>query len=410
MCNHTDVILINPYELIRKYKCKSCGEVMMCICDQEFALRFLPHQINEASEYGTRKTMPVTIGFQENICNTCRGLPEKVYPMAEIHGRTSKIQRYYWREIYFETTKRIAKWVDENNYSDLNIAEKENPETIANIRKDVLQEIKDLHKRSPKYTYQEESQSEVLKKNNVKIIDVDTTYVKTRDRKSKILFDGEIFTVEGFAINYFSERQYKTLVTESIPFHVIFGIFMWILIQDPRDIQVRVVGFGDRTAFDEGRKGEQIRIHLPDDFGSPGYAKRRADAIEKHFDTLPNNYTEFFWLFDYWVEHSNDFRQYLWAHRDEDVSNARELIKILPVEIIYRILKYLVEDYWGRYTGWPDLLVYNDDEYFFVEVKSSGDKLREDQKNWIYGNSNELKLPFYLMKLHKKHTVNDETA
>jgi hypothetical protein len=61
-----------------------------------------------------------------------------------------------------------------------------------------------------------------------------------------------------------------------------------------------------------------------------------------------------------------------------------------------------VVDYWRRYTGWPDLVVYRPNEYYFVEVKSSKDKLREDQKSWILGNNTELHLPFKLVKIHKR--------
>lgn len=359
MCKHQQVIYINPYELIRKYKCDTCGEVMMCACEKEFGTRFLPHQLHEASEYGTRKSIPVTLGFQKDICNTCRGLPEEAYPKAEIYGMSSKIRRYYWREIYFETTKRFADWAVENGYSDTNIARQEKPDIYASIEKEVIQELQALHKRAPKYVYQEESQSDVLAKNKVEIIDVDGTYIKAKGRKSAILQEGKVFTAEEFAINYYTQKGYKTLVTESIPFHALFGVFMWILIQDPSDPQVRIMGFGERSAYEDGRKGEQIWTHLPDDFGTPGYANRRATAINEHLASIPKERKELLWLFNYWVEHSEELRQYLWAHRKQDIEKARELLNILPVEVIHRILKYLVEDYWGRFTGWPDLLVHN---------------------------------------------------
>ena len=60
------------------------------------------------------------------------------------------------------------------------------------------------------------------------------------------------------------------------------------------------------------------------------------------------------------------------------------------------------DDYWGRYLGWPDLLIYRGAEYRMVEVKSSSDKLSDDQKRWIRDNHEILKLPFKLVKLRKK--------
>jgi hypothetical protein len=38
-------------------------------------------------------------------------------------------------------------------------------------------------------------------------------------------------------------------------------------------------------------------------------------------------------------------------------------------------------------------------------VKSSGDKLSDDQKRWIEDNHRRLKLPFKLVKIHKLATV-----
>jgi len=43
-------------------------------------------------------------------------------------------------------------------------------------------------------------------------------------------------------------------------------------------------------------------------------------------------------------------------------------------------------NYWKNFCGWPDLLVFDDKSFFFVEVKSRNDKLSEDQKNWLLGN------------------------
>lgn len=180
---------------------------------------------------------------------------------------------------------------------------------------------------------------------------------------------------------------------------------MWLLIQDPSDHKVRMVGFGDRAAFEQGVKGKEILTLLPEDFGTPGYALRRANAIEKHFAMLAGPKEELLWTFDYWVDPSTKLRQYLWAHRPQDVSKAREIISILPADFTRRILRYLVGDYWGRYCGWPDMVVHNQNEFFFSEVKSSKDKLSEDQKNWIRGNSTELHLPFKLIKIHKEGFV-----
>lgn len=377
---------------------------MMCACEEDFANKYLPHQISFGTELNTKKVIPVTLGFQKNICNTCRGIPEEAYPKAPLYRRTSNIYRYYWREIEFKVIPEFSNWAKEQGYSDWLKALLEHQEKYHEIEREVVKEIKEFHRLSPKYVYQEESANEVLTKHKVETINLDGTY-KTSD-KGAIILDGEIpCSPEEFVTRHYTKLGYEALFTESVPFHALFGVLLWLLIQEPDDPNLQMISFGDRNAFESNETGKTVMTFLPTDFGTSGYAIRRVDAIEKHFTMLPKNKEEFLATFDYWVEPSADFRQYLWAHRPNDVSRAREIASILPLEKTLQILRYLVGNYWHRYCGWPDLLLHRQEDFFFAEVKSSNDKLSEDQKNWIRGNSSELNLPFKLVKVHKKKIV-----
>jgi hypothetical protein len=378
---------------------------MMCACDEDFARKYLPHQIREATELKSKRRIPVTIGFQKNICDRCRGLPEKAYPMAEIYGRGSKVQRYYWREIAFETIKRFENWSGKEGYSDWLEAMFAHKDVHKEIEREVVKEINEFHKRTPKYTYKEKSQNEIISKYNVEVIKLDGVYVKTPNRKVSILNGKTVCSSEEYVQRYLNDLGYNVFVTESVPFHVIFGVFMWLLIQDPADRLNRLASFGDRSAFDKGTEGKPISTFLPEDFGSSGYYERRKEAIKAHLESIPEDKDELLWTFDYWIEPSNNFRQYLWAHRQNDIETAKRLLNVLPPKITKQILEFLIQDYYHRYLGWPDMLVFRDEQFFFAEVKSSKDKLREDQKDWIRNNALYLKLPFKIYKIHKKAQV-----
>jgi hypothetical protein len=177
---------------------------MMCACEEEFARQFLPHQIREGTELHTRRRMPVTLGFQPHICNTCRGLPEEAHPKAEIYGASSKIRRYYWREIFFQTTKRFADWAANEGYKAYETALQEGCDKRKEIEKLVIEEIKDFHSRTPKYTFQEEAQSEVLAKNKVEVVDLAGVYTKTEDGKVRILIEGRPCSAKEFAGEHFT--------------------------------------------------------------------------------------------------------------------------------------------------------------------------------------------------------------
>ncbi len=62
-----------------------------------------------------------------------------------------------------------------------------------------------------------------------------------------------------------------------------------------------------------------------------------------------------------------------------------------------------MDAYWDRYSGWPDLFVYKNAEFFFAEVKSAGDELSKAQEQWIHGNHEHLGLPFKLVKVQKSN-------
>jgi len=79
-------------------------------------------------------------------------------------------------------------------------------------------------------------------------------------------------------------------------------------------------------------------------------------------------------------------RQYLWAYVQEDQQRGRTLIEVLGPQRVKRIMRYLAEDYWVRYLGWPDLVSWREGDsgpegVAFIEVKSSNDKLSDDQRS-----------------------------
>lgn len=394
-CKHGKIACINTFEFIRKYRCKSCGAVMMCACDEPFGRRFLSHQLDSGTELETQRCLPVTAGFQPNICRECRGLPAEATPVASIYGRTTKVRRYYWREIFFETTHRFAAWEESGGIS---------PDAAAmrkKIEKEVVAEIHKAHLESPKYDMSEPSAADIIERYGVEVVNLHATYAGDPKKGAVIARDGGVSSAEACAENHFRLLGYEVMKLESVPFHVLSGVFMWLLIQDARDDRQRFVGFGNRTAVDTGVAMPVVYTSLPEDFGAPGYGRRRAHAIKKHLTLIPPDRGEMLWLFDYWLSGSGALRQYLWAHRETDIVRARRLIEILPPETIKRILEYLVASYWKRYLGWPDLLVSKGEEFFFAEVKSSSDKLSDDQKDWIAGNAENLRLPLKLVKIHR---------
>lgn len=403
-CPHITVTCINPYETVRKYECKSCREIMMCSCDESFGRKHRPHQLQTGSRLETRERVSVTLGFQPNICRSCRGQAEIAAPMAALHGQTSKVRRYYWREISMEAAIRFASSVEAQGipFKPLLHLDPAYRATYERIEREVVEEIKTRHAASPKYVYEEKSQESVLRDARVEIIDLKATYADNPVKGKTIAVAGEVISVEEFVGRHFEAQGMRVIRAESVPFHVIFGTLIYPVVCDPRDNFGRFAHFGDRKAFDREEKGAMVTAWLPEDFGTPGYAERRAARIATRVAELPKYGSTMIDEFNWLLELSDPLRQYLWAHREDDVARARKILHVLSPDHVRAVLSYLCADYWHHYLGWPDLLVTNEAGFFFVEVKGSGDKLSEEQKAWIEGNSSTLHLPFKLVKVHRE--------
>jgi hypothetical protein len=395
MCEHKNVHCVNPYEIIRKYICDDCGAVMMCSCDEYLGKKYFSHQLATGCVLNTQERIPVTLGFVEKICPECRGQTPVLAPKAQSYGVSTKIRRYYWREIYLRTLLRYDTLFLSENLRSIDRSQ------MKILEKEVIEEIKLEHLHAPKYIINEESQDDIIKKCNVKVEFVKVDYVSTKEKKARIKNDEKILTVEDFAVLHYEKLGFRALKTESRPFHVIFGVYMWLVIQDYNDAKLHRIGFGSREAYEKGEKGEIIWMMHPEDFGTSGYYIRRKECIDKHIDELEDAE----WLFDYWLSYSKNLLEYLWAYKDDDVEKAREIVKVISLDQLKNILRYLVIDYWNNYLGWPDLFIYKNNQVMFVEVKGSGDKLRDSQKSWIIANKEYLKFDFLLLRFIKSTRV-----
>lgn len=372
----------------------------MCGCDQAIGEKFLTHQLNEGCVLETQERVPVTLGFVQEVCRECRGLPAIAHPKASIPGRTSKIRRYYWREIQFKTFQRFADRADKAGFDHDAPFTPETQAIYKHVQQEVLEDIKHLHQTTPKYVYTEISEAKFLELHEVEVVRLDAPFSARKEGERAGIIDAqEVVSAEQYVVRHYLRSGWQAIHVESVPFHVLFGVFMWIVIQDAGDPLARMSIFGSRSDYDDGKQSTTVSTFIPSDFGTEGYARRRADIIAEHLEECLKS--DLAWLYDLWFDLSADLREYLWAHREKDVRVARQLIEILPRDVIIGILRYLVEDYWGRFVGWPDLLVYKGSEYFFAEVKASKDKLSEEQKHWIANATTELSLPFKLIKIHR---------
>lgn len=405
ICNHANVSVINHYELIRKYKCADCDAIVMCDCDRTVGERLLGHQLTFTTDPSTQDKIKIKPIFLPNICNSCRGKPEDAHPKKAHHGSTSKVRRYYWREIHLESWMRYADWQEQQGIDPVKHFPMPGDVEFKRINDEVAKKWTKIHKSKPKYQYNDPSPAEVLKKYNIPTINIDGTYIKDAGKDKPLYYKGRRLSPEERAVEHYTDQGWSAMFSESIPFQALFGLLGWLWVQDYKDEKQRIVQFGNR----DGVSGAIVTA-LPSDFGTQAHFSRRAKAFAEHLRFLGPTKDDMLWLFDYWKEPSEKLRQYLWAYKEEDLQRARQLVERIPHDKIIEIFTYLAQDYWDHYLGWPDLFLWKGDEYLFVEVKGSKDKLSAEQQRWISDNSQHLYLPFEHVKIHKKDVMEMSTT
>ena len=200
--------------------------------------------------------------------------------------------------------------------------------------------------------------------------------------------------VEELVARLLRQDGWNVLVSESHLPRGLFATFMGLVTQDPSDSELRLVYFGKRDF-----SGEQIAILMPMDHHTPAWYARRQDLIRDHLESLA--WDDWAWILDYWWESFLEYREYLWAHRDEDKELVTWFLK-LEHQRAKRVLYYLAENFWRHASGWPDLLAWRGNSLQFFEVKSPNDRLSEDQIRWLTANEDRLGLDVSLVEVRSQ--------
>ncbi len=404
-CTHSNVRCLNHYEIFRKYLCEDCSGVFICECEKELALTFLPHQVNFAQEYGTRKQFRVT-GFAPKVCAECRGESEIPHPMAAIYGRKGKVERYYWREIYKTYCQNTLEWMNQNSEKVKDILEfqKRFPDIAKELEKKAKNHWKTVAKQNPKYDMKETTNSEFLSRVPVREVQISAEYKQIEKDNQKVGKwvgqDGNLVSVEQIAIENYVAQGYSVLRCERTLISTWIATFLCKAIQDTADPRVREVFRNSTKGWTSKAKNTGlIRILLPEDFGAAEFYERRKDAIALAIEYMQNA-ENLVTLFDELLEVGESLRDYLWVNNDEAVDIARTALGVLPKDVVISSVEWAIQDFWQRQPGWADLFVYNNEEYKFAEVKSPLDELSQEQMQW-FGWAVEKEIPCEILKVRQ---------
>jgi hypothetical protein len=360
----------------------------MCECEKEIALRFRPYQTKFGYEYGTQKSHKVD-GFAPNICLTCRGDKEEAHPMK--YGGT--VERYYWREIDKTYWKMVLEWLTEKKIPMENslVFESKYSEE-ANLLKSEAKEIwQKRHLQDPLYVINKTTEADFLSKVKVTEQFIKGKCVQTKENGQTIVNwinqEGMACPIEEIVADWYKAKGFSAKRCEGKLISVLIGTFCLPLILQP---------------------GKSNRIYtgganIAEGFGSQEFAKSRSEDFEKLLAELDNS-EDLQVMFEERLEQSKGLRIYLGVEDDYAVELGRIALRTIPRELILKCIRWGFQHFWDHRCGWPDLFVFSDKSFLFVEVKGPRDRLSLDQMNWFRWAINEIDIPCEIVRLQKSST------
>ncbi len=178
------------------------------------------------------------------------------------------------------------------------------------------------------------------------------------------IFQDTSISVEEQVANYFHERGYEAVFTENTLWKNIMGLLSWEIIFNAEQqqfshpfqyapMQYRLEGFGMENLSHFHQKLELLSDQ---------------ERLWKHFEWIQQQHTGTINPLIEW--------EYL------DFNLIRVFLKHVSVKSLSAVFEQLWINISTHSKGFPDLMVWNDEELFFVEVKSPNDHLSPIQFFW----------------------------
>ena len=172
------------------------------------------------------------------------------------------------------------------------------------------------------------------------------------------------YRVELGVMEYFRAQDYHALFSENEPWRALFGLVFWDIIYDTN---VRAI--------------HHPLQRVPSDFFLPDFYIKREYSLMARLREL-NSREAYFALVQSTYADKFGTANVLVAWFDGLLELVLLLVHYLTPEQLHTILLEMAKNLRENTRGFPDLLVWKDDAYDFVEVKSPTDHLSAQQLHW----------------------------
>ncbi|GGN01281.1 hypothetical protein GCM10010967_39580 [Dyadobacter beijingensis] len=172
------------------------------------------------------------------------------------------------------------------------------------------------------------------------------------------------FRVESGALTYYQSQGYNAFFSENEPWRALFGLLFWDIIYDTN---VQTI--------------HNPLQRIPSDFFLPDFYFKRSELLKERLaaahsreiidELVTQTFTDKYGITNVLVP---------WY--DGALEKVLTLTSLLSPEKIHKIMLEMALNLRENTRGFPDLLVWNDHDYAFIEIKSPTDHLSSRQLHW----------------------------
>ena len=175
--------------------------------------------------------------------------------------------------------------------------------------------------------------------------------------------------VELGVIDYYLAQGKQAVFSENFLWRSIFGLIFWDIIFDP-----------SLVAFHHPFQRRPSDLHLPD------FYFRRREKIIAHLDNFENIQQVLRFMGEHYDKNYGIANPFVMWIEDEEYypvwEVVRKAVELIDWQVLKLILHEMAKNLVENSRGFPDLFVWSENEYEFVEVKSPTDNLSNQQLYW----------------------------
>lgn len=172
------------------------------------------------------------------------------------------------------------------------------------------------------------------------------------------------YQVELGAIHYYKEQGFQAFFSENEPWRSLFGLLFWDIIYDTN---VQAI--------------HNPLQRVPSDFFLPDFYYKRSSQLKERMESAATK-QQIEEIVTKTYEDKFGTTNVLVSWYDGSLEKVLTLISLLTPQQVHAILLEIAYNLRENTRGFPDLLVWNEQEYAFIEIKSPTDHLSSRQLHW----------------------------